>query len=376
MDPPAGPAMYAQTPYYNPAYSPGVNAAGGIAGALIVASIAMEQQRHAQNRAVVANYENCMVARGWRVVRLTPAVGRRLEALSAARLEARLEPMIGAEQPEGEIVRTFSNDLAHPQSTPVHPDDGRLIPLSLLALPPQSIVADHLRRTPHAVPGMSRPIDEQRAADARERERVARIQRVREHSSDSAQRLLPVSDFTTLPADASLIVVSLSGAGRSIRFDRVPTADDHAPTAIYLTIPQPKAHSNEPVVNDAAYAFAVPAGRWRISDLSVGETTVSLCMGAPTFDVGQGEVVYAGAFGEAQTAPDMTPSAGQAVLASSPDLAARLRPASYTNGATFECAAETPFLYAYEVPNAPFADDYHWGSRFSPATAPATAASP
>lgn len=327
-----------------------------IAGSFLVGSYYSEQAIAAYNRTVIANYNNCMVVRGWRLVRVDTGVGRRLAALDRPRLVESLAPLIAAEQPEGEVLRTFSNDLAL-QSVHGRGDRGRAHSLSLLAMPSEEIVIDNLRRES----SVGRSIDARRRAADQAQERAQRLEEIRQGTlSDPASVILdPIEDFSTVPADASLVLVTLVGE-RTLTFTRADETDERAPTSFFVSSPTKDDASASPTL-----AFAVPPGRWvisRIIDAGVDAPTITLCLGAPGFDVGANEVVFAGAFGETNWAPDLALAPAELALASAPGLAARLRPASYVNGNLPRCAGAS-VLYAYEVPGAPFVEGYHWGSR-------------
>lgn len=94
-----------------------------------------------------------------------------------------------------------------------------------------------------------------------------------------------------------------------------------------------------------------------------GLVTNTFCLGAPTFRVNAGEVVY---FGDLTPylfvkledgSPAMAmaysyhPDDARKALAGQPSLAAAFRPAALRNDATYGCAAQT--MLAYEVPGAP-----------------------
>jgi hypothetical protein len=56
------------------------------------------------------NIEHCMVAKGWRLVRLSEDEGQRLSLLPQRDLVATLQPYIAADLPPGEIVRIWRNE--------------------------------------------------------------------------------------------------------------------------------------------------------------------------------------------------------------------------------------------------------------------------
>lgn len=358
MTPPPAPQLYdpvAANPGY---YSQTYGAAGGIAGSLMVASAQMQEIRNARNRAMVTNYENCMVVRGWRVVRVSSAVGRRLQGLTQASLEARLEPMIAAEQPEGEIVRSFSIAFSGAPATDSR-DGDRSNSLSLLAMPSHSIATEGLRPE-----GARTALAERSGAERREeRERVrAREQRLeqaqaRADAMSASGGIAAVTDLSAISSDASLVVVSADGVELTFVRDGAAGAE---PASFVVLAPSVK----DGPTDQGPLVFAVPPGRWRISHISNGMGAIALCMGAPAFDVGASEVVFAGAFAVMEYAPNMTLSPAAAVLTSVPAFADRLRPAAYVNGNVGDCGS-AQLVYAYEIPGAPFAEGYRWGSQGS-----------
>jgi hypothetical protein len=114
--------------------------------------------------------------------------------------------------------------------------------------------------------------------------------------------------------------------------------------------------------------FAVPPGRWKIAHLSAGLFTVSLCLGAPSFEVAAGDVVYAGAFDPASATnkigPEMTLEPYRAVFPALSGLGEKMRPASYVNGSTGQCYGA--YMYALETNGSAFAEGYALGSKALP----------
>jgi hypothetical protein len=102
------------------------------------------------------------------------------------------------------------------------------------------------------------------------------------------------------------------------------------------------------------FAVVVPPGRWAISMIS---DLTSTCFGAPFFEAGPGEVVYAGTidFGIDGLPIDLGLDPARVRLAGYPTLAARARPAAWINGATFTCGS---YGYALEYPDLPFTAGY------------------
>jgi hypothetical protein len=113
------------------------------------------------------------------------------------------------------------------------------------------------------------------------------------------------------------------------------------------------------------YVISAPPGRWRLQ----GVGAASFCLGGPAFDVGAGEAVFAGAFdASAPYAPDLDLGPAKAELGDTA-LAARLKPARWSNGESFPCGVMQPStIYVLEIPDAPFAPAYQAGSRAGPAS--------
>lgn len=109
------------------------------------------------------------------------------------------------------------------------------------------------------------------------------------------------------------------------------------------------------------FALTVPAGRWQLSNSGF----VVYCLGAPSFEVGEGEAVFAGTIdlGGDNLGPDLEMAPARAWLKG--PLAEGLRPAEYRNGATSSCNVFST-IYALEIPGAPFEDGYRNGSRAEP----------
>ena len=111
-----------------------------------------------------------------------------------------------------------------------------------------------------------------------------------------------------------------------------------------------------------SYAFVVPAGRWRIRDLSQKGVPVNFCLGSPSFEAKAGEVVYAGSFDlqAEHFGVDPAPEPARAFLRDQPALAAKLTQAVWTNGATGGCGGS--YIYALEFAGASSLDGYQGGA--------------
>jgi hypothetical protein len=328
----------------------------GLAGLLIGGAI----QNAYHRGAAAAGLENCMVVRGWRVVRLPDAEGQELQKLPAADLSAKLAPWVGAEVPHGEIVRTFANDAAdaaHKRFAirPSHSNGGQL---SLLAATGGDL---------HQFNQAQRPSDSARDV----------------LDPKWPKKPLTPQTLTAMPEGAAIILLQIKGVGmrngigvvlnrRGTEKDIAPSRTDHAPDLIIAAKGTLVAHKEGDM-----FAFAAPPGQWRINGLTSGGMVLSFCLGAPFFEVKPGEVVYAGAFdlSAPEIGPDLDLGPAHKWLAATPQ-SETVKPASYVNGSRGLCANNA--IYALEVKGAPFESGYVWGSAYGtaapPPVAPATPA--
>jgi hypothetical protein len=392
MEPPGSPNSLSATgpnnAYYVPTYVPtngqssmSAPAAGAALGATAILVIAAADMQYlAEQAATRTNLDNCMVVLGWRVVRVEDQAGARLSHLGRAELAAQLAPFVGAELAQSAVARTFSNDLIDPSTALAPPPGGsNPVSLSLLALPDDSLAARF--RTQDALTISYLNARDQATREARHREiqyletlphRVdVERQNALKHAGAAPRQVRPLdaAALASLPSGSTLIVVRVAGShqGDALAFDRVD-ADGRRLETIVANVSDTK--------NPAQMAFAVTEGRWVLGGVSNGIVSMSLCMGAPAFDIGEGEAVFAGSFdfGGASIAPDMTLGPATTMLAAQPNVASRIRPAAYKNGVTAECR-RTSLFYALEFPGAPFLDSYHWGDAGAAAASPTPAAS-
>lgn len=338
-----------------PVYAPGL---AGAIGAAIGKAIVMAMN---DAKARPVNVENCMVVKGWRVVALDPATGEAAGKLDNAGKVARMTPLIGAAEPEGTIVRVFANDAASAQTA------GMFSP------------ARNTIKSALSVEAMGDPPE----SDKPTKEKPAPAPKLAKSARPPAP--LKAEQLGEIPANSALIVVNLQGAGAlSVGFERegpdarTPAWADGRPGSFVAAQPV-KASATAGGAQGTTLVFAVPPGRWKIAHLSAGLFTVSLCLGAPSFEVAAGEVVYAGAFDPASATntigPEMTLEPYRAVFPALSGLGEKMRPASYVNGATGQCYGA--YMYALETTGRPFAEGYALGSRALPApTASAAAPAP
>ena len=263
--------------------------------------------------------ENCMVVRGWRVIRLSDREGRAMAGMRQADLMAALEPWIGAEAPHGAVARIWSNEAADSAGRrfaelPPVSEDGML---SLKAVTGRDAgqFTDRVQVHPGPLPAFSyvRAVS---AADAR----------------------IPVSGQGIILASVRGLSVR-NGFGILLRNE-----DTQHPLTIGLDRSLPA------FTPDQVYAFRVPAGRWRVAGMiSNSNQYLDFCWGAPAFQVESGRLVWAGAFdlNAANLKPDLDLTAPRRWLAGSPD-GVDLVPAVFVNGSTAACDGST--LYSLTFP--------------------------
>lgn len=275
------------------------------------------------NRRIAHNVENCMVVRGWRVVQLS-GPDAAVASLGSDAMRQWLAEQVGAQQPIGNLTRWWGNDAARASND-------------------RFGVGGRLQSTSLSLAALDGPIDFQRAPLDRHLVKPSK------------------SGLSLEPGQAGLVLVLVKGtgfhSGSGLLFTRQP---DSAAESSQPTLNTLAGHASR-MSDGKMYAYRVPPGRWRLAGMT-GASWLEFCLGAPTFTVGSGEVVYAGAFdlSSEALAPDLTMAPAQAFLADQSGLATRLRPASYTNGVVDRCSVGD--AYALEFPGAPFEPNYGWGS--------------
>ena len=337
-----------------PVYAPGLAGAIGVAIAKAIA------QAVADAKARPVNVENCMVVKGWRVVALDPVAGEAADKLETAAKVARMTPLIGAAEPEGTIVRVFANDAASNQTA------GMFSP------------ARNTIKSALSVDAMGDPPE----SDKPTKEKAAPAPKLAKSARPPAP--LKAEQLGEIPANSALIVVNVQGTGAfSVTFERegpdakTPAWADGRPGSFLAGQPV-KATATAGGAQGTTLVFAVPPGRWKVAHLSAGLFTVSLCLGAPSFEVAAGDVVYAGSFDPASATnnigPEMTLEPYRAVFPALSGLGEKMRPASYVNGSTGQC--QGAYMYALETTGGAFADGYALGSKALPAPTASAAAAP
>jgi hypothetical protein len=302
------------------------------------------------HRGVVgAALENCMVVRGWRVVSVPPDEGADLAKLSPDALQARLSAWVGLKDPHGESVRTWSNAAVEATTIrlayrPAHTNDGQL---SLIAATGHDLAKSHREveapaATASTTPAIAAP---RKTPDA-----------------DRPQGPLKANALGTALPGKGIIIVRVKGLtmgnGLGVMFSRIPPQSDPGEP------PQSVSAFDNPIYQnrDGAWrAFAVQAGRWMVFDIFSDRGGLGFCLGAPSFEVKPGAVIYLGTFDlKDQLGPDLDLAAVRTWLAGQPQ-ADLVKAADYTNGATRECNGGLSGIYALEFKGAPFAPSYAWG---------------
>lgn len=295
--------------------------------------------------AVGAALENCMVARGWRVVSVEEAEGKALAALGQAELNARLSPWVGLDTPYGRIARIWANEagdgtVERTSYRPEHLNEGQL---SLKAAAGRTLASfDRSQGSPWGPQGPSV-----------------------ERDSSWPSSAIKESEIASAPANAAIVVVQLRRAndrtGYGLSFIRMPDGD------AYAADNRPKhfiasAKGVFSMPQEKWQIWAVPPGRWKLEGITTMSGVITFCFGGPAFNAGAGDVIFAGAFdlGPGPLGPNLNLDQARAALGSAP-AAAKLRPASYVNGVkSLRCAGATN--YAYDIEGAPFEPDYGHGA--------------
>jgi hypothetical protein len=342
---------------HQPARQAPVVVGGGLAGVLgaAIGEAIVMQMQESGSRPV--NIENCMVAKGWRVVSLDAKTGEEIAGLNSSAKTARMTPMIGEAVPAGTVVRTFDNDATRAKSSAMFLP-GRKTVKAMLSM-------DAMRDAP--------PPPKRQAPELPEMAKTAR-----------PPSPLKPEDLGEIPKDSGLVVVNLQNSeSLSLVFERVgkdidsPAWLDGHPGQFTVSWPR-KLITTAGAAPGSTQVFALPAGRWRLQSIVGGGYQVSFCLGAPAFDLAVGDVVFAGAFDPKaagdRLGPDLQVDAYRSVFPALSGLGDRMKPAIYTNGSIGTC--QGAYLYAFEVAGRPFETGYAFGSARSVAANMAQPAAP
>ncbi len=307
--------------YYNPAViSPlAAGVAGGIGG-FIGAKIAEGIQRRANRR-------SCLMVKGWNMVEANEATKAKVAAMTDAERDAYFATIVGAAKVDG-WVESFTNELAAPELDGVKPGAKVTAPAALTAGKKVDL-GSPLK----LAPGQGAILVAFRRPD--------------EHS---------------LGKSASAAFARYDAEKGDLHYqprDWKKTGD----TTTYGV----QARSLDKKAGLELHILPVTAGRYVLSSAQPGpynpQTITTFCLGAPSFEVKEGEAVY---FGDLTPYMDVPAAKGgklpaipyshdaegaRALLASKqPALAANFRSANLQNDATWGCVGQT--MTGYRVPGA------------------------
>jgi hypothetical protein len=261
----------------------------------------------------LANVENCMVVKRWWVVRLPDEEGAQLAALSQSELSNHLATLVGAPSPEGEVIRKWANDAAA-WETKTFPRRSRFKEkpsLSLRAFLLPNLKTMGVQRA--IIPKPEKPIGPVR------------------------------SPITSIPAGYGVVVARVSKPLKLLIIARTSSGSE--------LLDYPELQSNRIEIggdkpqNSAGFAtYLIPKGRWTW----IGMSTVRFCLGAPSFELGDGEVLFLGSFGNGRVLPTFDVSSSDSAVAAEYSLASGMKPTEYRNGTTFQCGG-LGYAYAIEM---------------------------
>lgn len=299
-----------------------LRATGGAIGSIFGPALEAYELKGVMRVYFAANLENCMVSRGWEVVRLDEGEGKAITALPQPEQAAILARMVGTPSPHGEVVRRpgpigdlfgkghFSEN-AGPSSLSLSAGTHG----ALLRDPPFTLSTDAV----HIVQVLAVPVASRLPAGA---------------------SVIVVRMTTTAPHQLPIYLARLSGP------DNTPTEIDG------IILPTPvKLFWKAGTHLERTYVAEVPQGHWRL----MGPQGMSFCLGGPAFDIGAGEAVFVGTFDAAAPDPlipdmDVEP-ARISIRGWDPGLAERLKPAAWHGGERFRCGLlQTTLIWNLDWP--------------------------
>lgn len=311
------PAGAVPTYMYMPNVSPLAAGVGGAIGGLIAGAIAEGQQRRANRRA-------CLLIKGWRLVETPPAVREKVAAMSEAQRDKWFDTVVGAASVEGEVTERTSFTLP---ADPALNVDGPVSGPSSVFLGKKVDAAAPIA----LAPGEGAVVLAFRRPDAASAGRSAKL--------SIARYDVEARDLAYQPRDWK------KKGDRTTYSALVRSGDKKAPYEVQ-------------VLRLTAGDYVIAGGA-----TGSGEILVTHCFGAPTFRVGEGEVVYLGDFvpfvdvklSNGKKAGGMgygshLEEARAALGARQPALAAAMKPALVRNKATYACAAVT--MDRWDLPGA------------------------
>ena len=288
------------------------------------------------------NIEHCMVAKGWRLVRLLPEEGERLSKLSQKDLAAALTLYVSAEQPQGEIVRTWRNEGIYQSTiTAKDPQAAKRKLLSVAAISPDSPVIKGITSIDPAA-------------------RLQAQQVLNKQYINGIRTTKLTESPTVVRPNQSLLMFSI----------RSKSKKRHISTFLELSDPTGPmsrhffgviAEKEFQTLSDGTFithgSVVVPSGTWFVQG---ARHNMDYCLGAPYFEAKDGASVYLGTFDA--TGDKLTVNTDKAAIEQKlGGRIANLETAQWKNGFTYPCSQMS--MYALEFDGFPFAEGYLWGSQ-------------
>lgn len=300
---------------------------------------------------IQATIENCMVVSGWRVIQISRNDAREFLRQPQNVISERFSLMVGAENPSGQIKREFSNE-AYLNDTIIDGWQNYARNNSL------SLTASGLRAPEARSPVMYPPPPP---------------------GSALSHGPFEPEDIPSIPKNSSIVIVQTSGkvTDQAMYFEKLrpkgqqralvlnrTDAAEFILTTRYIGRPSTQSESS-----NLTLAYVVSPGDWRFSGRmsEAGGLMMDFCLGAPTFNIAPGEVIFLGRFDMAGQSLGPVMSFDRASLTSAigAEMAERAQAATWRNGATTSCEHGI-FTYALEFPDTPFVEGYTGGSAAVP----------
>jgi hypothetical protein len=302
--------------FYNPnLISPLAAGIGGGIGGAIGAAIAEGVQRRANRR-------SCLLVKGWRSVEADDATKAKVAAMTDAEREAHFASIVGASEVKG-WTETFTNELAAPKlADGIDPGAKVKAAMSVTAGKKVDLAGVKLEPGQGAI--------------------LVAFRRPDEHSMGKSAA---VSFARYKPEEGDLDYQPRDWKKKG----------DKTTYAV-------QARSIDKKAGLELHVIPVTAGRYVMSSAQAGPynpaAVTTFCLGAPSFQVGEGEVVY---FGDLTTYIGVPGAEGRKLIAmpyshdaegarallavKHPALSGAFRPAAVENGATWSCVGQTMTAY-------------------------------
>jgi hypothetical protein len=305
--------------FYNPSViSPVAAGAAGGLGAFIGAKIVEGMQRRANRR-------SCLLVKGWRLVETDEATKAKVAAMTDAARDAHFATIVGAAEVQGG-VETFENELASPELAPGI-DPGAKVTAAMAVTAGKKV---DLAAPLALAPGQGAILVGFRRPDAHSLGKSA--------SASFARYDAAEGDLHYQPRDWK----------------------KKGDTTTYNVV----ARSIDKKLGLELHILPVTAGRYVLTSAQPGpynpQAVTTFCLGAPSFEVKEGEVVYFGDLTPYMGVPGPSgskllaipysrdPETARTLLASrQPAMAAAFKPAELENGATWGCVGQA--MTAYRV---------------------------